>query len=166
LRGKFFAQYYNDLSLSQSKTGMYILGFDWRYYKKISRDLIWANRISGGTSFGNQRLLYYMGGVDNWFSPNFMTETGLAQNQNYAFQTLAEPMRGFEQNIRNGTDFFLYNSELRFPIFHYLFNRPIKSDFLNNFQLISFFDVGTAWTGATPYSTVNSINTTVVGAAG
>jgi hypothetical protein len=110
--------------------------------------------------------LYYLGGVDGWFNPTFSNVTGVTPGQNYVFQSLAEPMRGFDQNIRNGTNFVLYNTELRFPIFRYLFNRPIKSDFLNNFQFITFLDVGTAWTGATPYTTVNSINTTVVGAPG
>jgi Tol biopolymer transport system component len=164
LRARGFIQYFDDLS--QVKTGMYILGMDIRYYKKIHRELIWANRFSAGTSFGQEHLLYYMGGVDGWFNPTFSNITGTTPGQNYVFQTLATPMRGFDQNVRNGTNFMLYNTEIRFPIFRYLLNRPIKSDFFNNFQLISFLDVGTAWTGATPYSTINSINTTVVGSAG
>ena len=164
LRGRGFIQYYDDLS--KTKTGMFVAGFDIRYYKKIHRELIWANRLSGGTSFGQEHLLYYMGGVDGWFNPTFSSITGATPGQNYVFQTLATPLRGFDQNIRNGTNFILYNTEIRFPIFRYLSNRPIKSDFLNNFQFITFLDVGTAWTGATPYSTVNSINTTVVGAPG
>lgn len=164
LRAKGFMQYYENLS--QTKTGMYILGMDVRYYKKIHRELIWANRLSAGTSFGQEHVLYYMGGVDGWFNPAFSSATGAAPGQNYVFQSLADPMRGFDQNVRNGTNFVLYNSEIRFPIFRYLLNRPIKSDFINNFQLITFGDIGTAWTGATPYSNINSINTTVVGGAG
>jgi hypothetical protein len=164
LKAKGFVQYYQDLS--QSKTGMYILGLDVREYVKIHRELIWANRLSAGTSFGQEHVLYYMGGVEGWFSPTFSNVTGPDQSQNYVFESLAEPLRGFDENVRNGTNFVLYNSELRFPIFRYLFNRPIKSDLINNFQIIAFTDVGTAWTGATPYSTVNSINTTVVGGAG
>lgn len=164
LRARGFIQYYRDLS--QLNTNMYILGLDVRYYQKIHRELIWANRLSAATSFGQERVLNYMGGVSGWYSPTFSSITSAAENQNYIFQTLATPMRGFDQNIRNGTNYILYNSEIRFPIFRYLFNRPIKSDFFNNFQLITFADVGTAWTGATPYSTINSINTTVVGAPG
>ncbi len=164
LRAKGFFQYYNDMS--QAKTSMYVLGMDIRYYKKIHREIIWANRFSAGTSFGQEHILYYLGGVDGWYNPTFNTTTGVTAGQNYVFQAQATPLRGFDQNIRNGTNFVLYNSEIRFPIFRYLLNRPIKSDFLNNLQLITFGDVGTAWTGATPYSTINSINTTVVGAAG
>jgi len=164
LKAKGFIQYYDNLN--QPKMGMYIMGLDVRYYKKIHRELIWANRFSAGTSFGQEHVLYYMGGVDGWFNPAFSSVTGIAPGQNYVFQSLADPLRGFDQNVRNGTNFVLYNTEIRFPIFRYLLNRPIKSDFFNNFQLITFADVGTAWTGATPYSTINSINTTVVGAAG
>ncbi len=164
LRAKGFMQYYEDLS--HSKTGMYILGMDVRYYVKIHRELIWANRLSAGTSFGQEHVLYYMGGVDGWFNPTFSNVTGTAPGQNYVFQSIADPMRGFDQNVRNGTNFVLYNSEIRFPIFRYLVNRPIKSDLINNFQIIAFGDIGTAWTGANPYSNINSINTTVVGGQG
>ncbi|HXP51060.1 MAG TPA: hypothetical protein VN922_13965, partial [Bacteroidia bacterium] len=48
----------------------------------------------------------------------------------------------------------------------YLINRPIKSDFFNNFQVIGFGDAGTAWTGLTPYSSQNALNETVVSAPG
>jgi len=165
LRARGFMQYYEDMS--QVKTGsMYILGMDVRYYKKIHRELIWANRFSAGTSLGQEHLLYYLGGVEGWFNPSFNNVAGATPGQNYVFQSLAEPLRGFDQNVRNGTSFMLYNSEIRFPVFRYLINRPIKSDFFNNFQLVTFFDIGTAWTGATPYSNVNSINNTVVGGEG
>ncbi len=163
LKGRAFVQYYNDLSKS---AGMYVLGLDIRYYKKIHRELIWANRFSAGTSFGQEHVLYYLGGTDGWYSPTFNSAVSPAGGQNYVFQSLAEPMRGFDQNVRNGNNFLLYNSELRFPIFRYLLNRPIKSDLINNFQLVGFFDIGTAWTGASPYSNSNSINTTVVGGEG
>jgi len=50
----------------------------------------------------------------------------------------------------------VFNSELRFPVFHYLFNRPIKSDFINNFQIVGFADAGSAWTGTNPFSEDNT----------
>jgi outer membrane translocation and assembly module TamA len=75
---------------------------------------------------------------------------------NYAYQTLATNMRGFNQNARNGNNFVVINSELRFPVFRYFYNRPIKSDFLTNFQLVTFGDVGLAWAGEDPFSDENS----------
>ena len=58
-----------------------------------------------------------------------------------------------------GQVFFVINSELRFPIFKYFANRPIKSDFFNNFQIVGFADVGSAWNGFNPYSEENIWNT-------
>ncbi|MCW3070835.1 MAG: hypothetical protein JWO44_725 [Bacteroidetes bacterium] len=160
LRGKLFAEYYRQID--KAETDFYVLGMDWRYYKKIHRDLIWANRIAASTSFGKQKLIYYMGGVDNWFGAKFDNTTNIATDQHYAYQTLATNMRGFYQNVRNGNSFAVLNSELRFPIFKYLYKRPIRADFIQNFQIIVFGDVGTAWTGPNPYSDKNSLNTQVI----
>ncbi len=163
MRAKVFGEYYRQID--KVKTDFFVVGFDARYYQKIHRDLIWANRIAASTSFGNKKLIYYMGGVDNWFGPKFNNTTNIATDQNYAYQTLATNMRGFFQNIRNGNSFAVMNSELRFPIFKYLSKRPIRSDFAQNFQIITFGDLGTAWTGNSPYSEKNSLNTTVIGNA-
>jgi outer membrane protein assembly factor BamA len=70
-----------------------------------------------------------------------------AQDQTYAFQSLAVNMRGFNQNVANGNNCFVLNSELRFPVFATLLNRPINNAFLRNFQLVQFIDLGTAWNG-------------------
>lgn len=162
-RAKAFGEYYRQID--KAETDFFVVGFDARHYKKIHRDLIWANRIAASTSFGNKKLIYYMGGVDNWFNPQFDNTTNIATDQNYTYQTLATNMRGFFQNVRNGNSFAVINSELRFPIFKYFFKRPIRSDFIQNFQIIGFGDLGTAWTGISPYSENNSLNTTVIGSA-
>jgi hypothetical protein len=141
---------------------MIILGLDFRNYKKIHRTLIWANRFAASTSLGNSKLMYYLGGVDNWLAPGFMNQTPIDYSQNYTFQTLATNMRGFNQNIRNGNSFAIINSELRLPVFRYFLNRPLRSDFLTNFQIIAFGDVGTAWTGFSPYSDDNFLYTRII----
>jgi hypothetical protein len=156
-RYKIFGEYYQ--LLEKGGTNVTILGFDFRNYQQIHRSLIWANRLAASTSFGTGKLVYYMGGVDNWLFPRFNPNTPVAPDQNYVFQTLATNMRGFDQNIRNGNSFILFSSELRMPVFRYLFNRPIRSDFLNNFQVVVFGDIGTAWTGPTPYSEENQLFT-------
>ena len=160
-RMKLFAEYFKQVN--EKETDMTVLGLDIRNYRKIHRDFIWANRLSASTCFGSKKLIYYMGGVDNWFIPEFNYNIPIDYSQNYTYQTLATPMRGFTQNIRNGTSFALWNSELRMPIFRYLMNRPLKSDFFNNFQVVGFADVGTAWTGKSPYDDNNSLYTQVVG---
>lgn len=159
-RAKVFAETYRQFALGPFFIA--IVGADIRHYLKIHRDFIWANRFAASTSFGTHKLIYYMGGVDNWMlfsdKPRFSVETPIATDQNYYFQTIATPVRGFIQNIRNGNSFAVVNSELRLPVFKYLLDRPIKSDFISNFQVIAFGDVGTAWTGKTPYSNDNSFN--------
>lgn len=157
-RGKVFAEYHQ--KIAKNTANMAVIGFDYRHYTRISRNFIWANRIAGSTSFGQQKLIYYMGGVDNWILARFDDRTPIDYTQNYAYQTLATNMRGFGQNIRNGNNFIVLNSELRFPLFSYFANRPINFNFIKDFQLVAFGDLGTAWTGWNPYDPSNSLYTT------
>ena len=160
LRFKAFTEYYQNFNISPS--GMHTAGFDARYYQVIHRNLIWANRVAYGASFGPEKLIYIMGGTDNAFSPDLETTTPIAEENNYIFQTLATNMRGFFQNVRNGNQFAVINSELRWPVFSYLFRKPIRSDFIKNFQVVGFYDVGTAWNGSSPWDPVNAINTRTI----
>ena len=144
-----------------NKATMFNIGFDARYYLKIYKSIIWANRISGGASLGNAKMLYYMGGLDNWLtSPSYSKfdyNTPIDTKNNYAFQTLATPLRGFQQNARNGDKFLLINSELRVPVFSALIHGNIKSEIIRNFEVIGFFDAGTAWEGLSPFSNNNPL---------
>lgn len=83
-------------------------------------------------------MIYYLGGVDSWIAPVFNENTQINYEQNYAFQTVGTPVRGYEQNIRNGNAFAVFNSELRFPVFSYLINKPIKAQIVRNFQVVGF----------------------------
>jgi hypothetical protein len=148
--------------LDGKKTDLFVAGFDFRSYVPLHRSLTWANRIAGSKSFGQSRLLYYLGAVDNWvnfslLNPTFndTSEVRINNDVNWVYQALATNMRGFIQNARNGDAFLVLNSELRWPVFSYLANRPLNSDFLNTFQLVGFFDAGSAWTGFSPLSDQN-----------
>jgi outer membrane protein assembly factor BamA len=103
-----------------------------------------------------------LGSTDSWSKPQFNYSIPIDNSQNYAFQALATNLRGFQQNIRNGNSFAVINSELRIPLFKYLMSRPIKSDFIKNFQVIGFFDAGSAWTGKSPWADSNSLNSNVI----
>jgi len=159
-RFKVFGEYYKDIQLK--KSDMYVLGIDFRHYQQIHRDLIWTNRFAASTSFGPTKLLYYLGGVDNWLSflftdiPVFDQSIPVDQSANYGFQAIATNMRGFTQNIRNGNNFALINSEIRWPVIRYFAGHPIKSKILNNFQIIAFGDIGTAWSGNSPWTSKNA----------
>ena len=129
-----------------SGTKTFNLGLDARQYVKIYRNFIWAGRAAADFSWGNQKLIYYLGGVDGWIGPQFNSNPPAA-DQSYAFQSLAVNMRGYNQNIANGNNAFVINSELRLPVFATLINRPINNAFLRNFQLVQFIDLGSAWNG-------------------
>ena len=145
---------------------MIVVGADFRNYIKIHRELIWANRFAASTSFGPTRLLYYLGGVDNWMgylfnrsAPMYDTSIPVNTDINYGFQALATNMRGFSQNARNGTNFAVLNSEIRWPLIRYFAGHPLKSNFLNSLQVVGFGDLGSAWVGPTPWSGKNAYDT-------
>ena len=162
-RFKIFGEYYRELT--RTKSDMIVLGIDFRKYIRIHRELIWANRFAASTSFGPTKLLYYLGGVDNWMGylfnkvPMFDNTIPVTPNVNYGFQTLATNMRGFSQNVRNGNSFALINSELRLPVVRYIAGHPLRSNFLNSLQVIGFGDIGTAWSGKSPWSGTNGYDT-------
>jgi Tol biopolymer transport system component len=154
-RGKLFAEYF--CTPDKNFNNMMVFGLDMRHYARLHRTLIWANRFAASTSAGKNRLIYYMGGVDNWIFPQFNQGINIDTSVNYTFQTLATNMRGFSQNIRNGTNFFVINSEFRFQIVQCLSKKPLRSEFLQSIQLVLFGDVGTAWVGLHPYLENNAL---------
>jgi hypothetical protein len=125
----------------------YNFGFDARHYLPIYRNFIWAVRAAGDFSWGTKKIVYYLGGTDGWLFPKAYNLPQPNPNADYAFQSLAVNLRGFDQNITNGNNDVVINSELRLPVFATLFNKPINNAFLRNFQIVQFFDLGTAWNG-------------------
>lgn len=155
-RAKLFAEYLQEWGGDAGYTVN--VGIDARSYSRIRRNFIWVNRFAAGTSLGSKRVLYYMGGIDNWTlraSPDFNQAMPVDTAQKFGFQTTAAPLRGFIQNSRNGNSFALYTTELRLPISRFLFPYPIKMEAVRHFQLIAFGDVGTAWTGPHPFHPTN-----------
>ena len=150
------------LRLKAKEGIMTVVGVDARHYQRIARHSILAVRAAGATSFGTNKILYYLGGTDNWLIPKF--SDGVSQpagGNEFGFQTLAANLRGFDRNIRNGNSFALINAELRVPIFRYL-SKGLRSSFFKNFQIVGFADVGTAWQGSSPFSKDNPVNVTRV----
>ncbi|MBN1187664.1 MAG: hypothetical protein JXB49_35645 [Bacteroidales bacterium] len=164
-RYKIFGEAYKQINERNSE--LFVVGADFRHYTKIHRNLILANRFAASSSFGTSRLVYYLGSLDNWINlsrkvSTFDNSVPIENKNRYAYQTLATNMRGFTQNIRNGNNFALINNEIRWPFVQYFANYPISSAFWSNLQVVGFFDVGTAWTGLTPYSGENSYDTDII----
>ena len=160
-RAKAWAERYQNLDI-QSKNSVNIIGFDARHYHRIHRTFIAAFRLAATTSFGAQRVVNYLGGVDNWLFQRVDPSLAVSDAMSYRFQSFVGPMRGFYVNARNGNSAAVLNSELRMPAFKYFMKKPIRNDFLENFQVITFLDVGSAWTGKSPFTDDNLFNITEV----
>ena len=165
-RFKIFGEAYRQINAA--KSDLFVVGGDFRHYTRIHRSLIWANRFAASGSFGRSPLIYYLGSVDNWMNlfqsrvPTFDRSVAIDYTKNYAYQALATNLRGFSQNIRNGSHFAVFNTELRWPIFRYLAGHPLASGFLNNFQVVGFADVGAAWSGLHPFTEDNAWDREVI----
>lgn len=130
-------------------------GGDARHYQKIYKTITWANRIAYSTSVGTRKVVYYLGGSDGQLLPKFDKTNDVNPEQNYAFQALAQQMRGFPQNTRNGNSYIVLNSELRVPIFSAFSKSTMRSKLLESIELVAFFDIGTAWEGFSPWGSDN-----------
>lgn len=171
-RLKFYSEVYkkmdvditNGFKWNFNKGVMGLFGADIRHYQRLGKHAVLAGRFTGATSIGTEKILFYVGGGDSELLPNFNSNipTPDITTTDFAYQTLATPLRGFQTNIRNGNSFFLGNVELRVPLFKYFYTKPIKSSFLRHFQVVGFFDVGTAWYGRSPFSNDSPLNTTYV----
>ena len=162
LRYKAFIDWNRQVKGIVGNTGPSLLnfGFDARYYYPIYKDFIWAGRFAGDFSWGSQKFIYYLGGVDGWlmFGNNtkpgstkeryFNTSNTPASDASYAFQSLALNLRGHIQNAANGNNAVVINSEFRMPVFSTLFDRTVGNAFLNNLQITQFIDLGSAWNGS------------------
>lgn len=154
---RFDIQIGNNWSLDATRGQTFLLGFDGRHYQPLLRNSIIALRIAGATSFGSDKMLYYIGGTDGWVAPSFNEDIPVP-NEQFAFKTVAPNLRGFNTNIRNGRTFVLGSAELRMPIFKYLSRGELKSSFFRNIQLTGFVDAGSAWHGFLPNVKDNPLN--------
>lgn len=166
-RYKFFAEAINgfnfeladgaNIDLSTGITGVF--GADARHYIPIFKYAVLALRASAATSIGTNKIVYYLGGMENWIFAQFDESIPLPRGNDFSYKVLAPHLRGFKNNIRNGNTYVLSNTELRIPIFQFLGMRNNQLSFLRNFQITGFFDAGLAWYGLGPDAEDNPLNT-------
>ncbi|MCP9751694.1 hypothetical protein [Ferruginibacter sp. HRS2-29] len=160
LRYKVYADWNVQVGKKETMAGRntYNVGLDARYYYPIYRNFIWAGRAAADFSFGNQKIIYYLGGTDGWlmFGNNQKSNGGYryfneankpANDQEYAFQGLAVNMRGYIQNLASGNNAVVINSEFRLPVWSTFFDKTVNNAFVRDFQIVQFIDLGTAWNG-------------------
>lgn len=150
---KIFFEYFQNAKNLSGNT--FNLGWDLRFYQKIWRNVIFATRFAGASSFGNKKILYFLGGVDSWLNQSVNNNIPVTPGVEYSFMALANNMRGFQQNIRNGNGFTLLNLEIRAALFSSIAKKNINSAFIRNFQFIGFMDIGSAYRGLTPFNEDN-----------
>lgn len=148
------------VDLHQGFTG--IIGFDARHYIPVWKHTVLALRGAGAVSFGNEKMLYYLGGMENWLLPEFDQTIPERSDADFAYKANIGQMRGFIQNIRNGSSYLLTNTEIRIPIMTYLLGKNKGSAFFRNLQLTGFIDAGMAWHGVSPFSKENPLNRLVI----
>jgi len=163
------AQFTHYESLSDKSRSFSKFTLDLRHYQKLHRSLILAGRFYYGSFFGKYKHSFLLGGMDNWLfkndpaSPSVWLPDVSVENNNLYFMEYVTSLRGFDYNTFNGTNTLLINIELRFPLVRYFYSGPIRSSFFSNLQLVGFYDVGSAWTGVSPFSPDNSISVVKIG---
>lgn len=152
------------MGVESAKNSFSKLRVDLRHYQRIHRELTFAVRLFYGKSWGANAQNFLVGGMQNWLFQGFEDQgqddplkiANSYDNTNLLFTEFVTNLRGFDYNEIYGTDALLFNAELRLPIFRYFSNGPISSTFLRNFQIIGFYDVGSAWSGKAPFTRENS----------
>lgn len=162
-RFKLFGELYQGVSGTNRQ--MINLGLDYRKYIKLHHKIIWATRFTANASVGTTKMQYYIGGVENWLGPSYNSTISRGEGSQYLYQMQANSLRGFIQNIRNGSNYALLNTEVRIPIAAYVTQKPVRADYLRNFMIVPFFDLGTAWYGTSPFDE-QPYNTRVIDGAG
>ncbi|MDW8159026.1 MAG: hypothetical protein RML72_09165 [Bacteroidia bacterium] len=133
---------------------------DIRKYVPVLKNYVLAFRIQAGVNWGTSKQLYSIGGLENWafFSlDNSIDLPFMAPVENLYFTRFITPMRGFNYNTRNGSQFGILNTEFRIPILKW-FPQYLQTQPLYNLWGVIFYDIGIAWKTGNPLSQKNPID--------
>jgi outer membrane protein assembly factor BamA len=91
---------------------------DTRHYFRVLRDYTFAFRLAGGVSYGRNRQVFFLGGVNNEINPRFATNSRLndLNSDEVFFSKFVWPLRGLDLFEQSGDTYLLSNIEFRFPI--------------------------------------------------
>ncbi|MEP0713319.1 MAG: biopolymer transporter Tol, partial [Algoriphagus sp.] len=169
-----YTQYQSFNHKERSFSNFYL---DLREYFPIHKNIVLAARLYAGSFMGNNPQTYMLGGMDNWLFNEFYrppsnrpeaspirNPTGV-ENSNILFADFVD-LRGYDYDEIRGRNMVTFTTELRIPIFSYLTRGNITSNFIRNFQLIGFYDIGSAWNDSAPWERINDQNTEVINTEG
>ncbi|MBT5828684.1 MAG: hypothetical protein HOH77_00715 [Candidatus Latescibacteria bacterium] len=117
---------------------------DYRKYLHLSDQYTFAFRLSGGTSYGQNSTVFFLGGVNNPINPTFSTIASVDQNRIF-FSSYVWPLRGADLLEMAGDSYTLANIAFRFPLIHQLAMGWPLPFFFQNIQGELFLDVGGAF---------------------
>jgi outer membrane protein assembly factor BamA len=175
MKAKIGFQHYQGLNHGDRSFSNFYL--DMRNYQKIHKNIILASKLYVGSFMGKNPQNYLVGGMDNWLFNEFYNPpsnrpepspvrnpTG-AENSNILFADFVD-LRGYDYDEIRGRNVITFTTELRIPLFSYLSRGNITSNFIRNFQLVGFYDIGSAWNDFAPWERVNDQNTEVINTEG
>lgn len=175
MKGKVGFQHYQGLNHSDRSFSNFYL--DLRNYQKIHKNITLASKLYFGSFMGKNPQNYLVGGMDNWLFNEFYNPpsnrpepspvrnpTGV-ENSNILFADFVD-LRGYDYDEIRGRNVITFTTELRIPLFSYLSRGNITSNFVRNFQMVAFYDVGSAWNDFAPWERVNDQNTEVINTTG
>ncbi|MFN3759084.1 MAG: biopolymer transporter Tol [Algoriphagus aquaeductus] len=174
-KGKVGFMHYQGLNHSSRSFSNFYL--DIRNYQKVHKNIVLASKLYFGSFMGANPQNYLVGGMDNWLfnefynppsnrpEPSPVRNPSGAENSNILFADFVD-LRGYDYDEIRGRNVFTFTTELRLPLFSYLTRGNISSNFVRNFQLVGFYDIGSAWNDAAPWERVNDQNTEVVNTVG
>lgn len=156
----------NKSSLSFSK-----INLDYRKYLPINRIFSFRGRFSSSIGFGSRVPQSMLGGMDNWIfiqreprnNDNPLGYEGSVVRPDVFMSNVVGPLRGFNINKYSGSSHILLNAQVAVSVRELLGNTNPSSEFGKYLQIIGFFDVGTAWTGPSPFTKYNGFNTNIYG---
>ncbi len=117
---------------------------DYRKYIRVLNDYTFAFRVSGGTSYGPNRQVFFVGGVNNPVNPTFSTIAQVDDNRIF-FSRFIWPLRGVELFELAGDSFVLANVAFRFPLVRQMVMGWPLPLFFQDVQGELFLDVGSAF---------------------
>ena len=146
------------------------LVIDLRHYLPLYKKLTFATRAYYGQFFGKSPKKFLLGGMNNWLFNNTVRQgqnnplaiEPFVNNSDLLFVEYVMPMRGFSYNQQFGDKAFVFNAELRLPVAGIIFPEEVNSTFIRNFEIAGFTDIGAAWSGKSPYSKENILNTNTI----
>ena len=175
LKGKVGFMHYQGLNHSDRSFSNFYL--DIRNFQKIHKNIVLASKLYAGSFMGKNPQNYLVGGMDNWLfnefynppsnrpEPSPVRNPSGAENSNILFADFVD-LRGFDYDEIRGRNVITFTTELRLPVFSYLTRGNITSNFIRNFQLVGFYDIGSAWNDFHPWEKVNDQNTEVINTEG